>query len=208
MSDLLSALQNELSGNDLSQLAQALGASPNQTQAAIASALPALLSGLANNANSSPDGANALANALDRDHQAAFGSHGGNVLFDLATQMLGAQQPRQAQAPKALDGAGILGHILGANTQSVSNGIANASGMDPKLVSALLPALAPLVMSALGTVKQENNLDAAGVAGYLRQEQQGMAAQAQAADDGFGLDDMVRIGTALHKSGILGKLFG
>ncbi|HRF38840.1 MAG TPA: DUF937 domain-containing protein, partial [Saprospiraceae bacterium] len=61
-----------------------------------------LVSALARNA-STEQGAAALSNALDRDHD-------GSILSNLAG-LLGGQAP--AQDNRALNGAGILNHILG-----------------------------------------------------------------------------------------------
>jgi hypothetical protein len=108
------------------------------------------------------------------------------------------------QAPKAANGAGILGHIFGARQNDVTSNIAQASGVDQGVVMKLLPMLAPLVMSALGTLKKNQGLDAGGVANLLSNEANSMQAPK---DDGFGADDLMRIGGALAQSGLLQNLF-
>ncbi len=77
----------------------------------------------------------------------------------------------------------------------------------------LLPRLAPIVMSALGTLTSRTGLDGGGLANKLRREstQFGAHASAPAApaaqDTGFGVDDLINIGGSLAKSGALGDLF-
>ena len=211
----LDAIQNELSGQSLSALAGAIGAPQGQTQAAVAAALPVLLGALTRNA-SQPQGAQALANALEQDHSTPLASHANNLggiggLLQAAMGMAAA--PQQS---RALDGMGILRHMLGANQQAAAQSIAAQSGLSMDLVSKLLPALAPIVMSSLGTVKQNNGLDAGGLSDFLQSETKSMTqsnpgmfdALIDPAHDGVGTDDLVRMGMMLQQSGILGKLFG
>ncbi len=73
-----------------------------QTGNAVAAALPLLLGALGRN-TAQPQGAEALFGALERDH--GGGMDIGNVLG----AVLGGTSSRQT------DGAGILGHILGAS---------------------------------------------------------------------------------------------
>lgn len=209
---LIDAIQNELSGQSLQALAGAIGAPQDQTRSAVAAALPLLLGALTRNA-ASPAGAQSLAGALERDHTApltahadAFGGLGG-----LLQAAMGAGSPN-----KALDGLGMLGHILGGQQQTAAQSIGAQSGLDSATVVKLLAALAPIVMSSLGTVKQNHNLDAGGLSGYLQQETQTLTKSdpgllgslIDPAQDGFGADDLVRMGGMLQSSGLLGKLFG
>ena len=123
---------------------------------------------------------------------------------------LGGQQ----QAPKALDGAGILGHLFGGGQQQAAAKVAESSGVSMAQAMQILVALAPLVMSTLGTMKQEKNLDAGGLAGMLQQEHGPgpgggiLSGLVDPKGDGIGMDDMMRMGTAVANSGILGSLFG
>lgn len=113
----------------------------------------------------------------------------------------------QAGLPKALNGAGILGHIFGGNQQQVVNNAAQASGVDSGMMMKFVVMLAPMVMSALGTIKQQRGLDAGGLSGMLQQEHQAVAGGAAPAAGGFGAGDLMKIGGALAQSGVLGKLF-
>lgn len=225
MSKILETMMSELGGGTLSSLGQAVGATPQQTQAMVGAALPALISSLAHNA-SSEGGAGALAAALDRDHQpnlmdqlssvaggsaagglgALLGGGGaGGALGALLPAALSMLQGGQSSVPKALDGGGILGHILGNSQENVASNAARASGVDPQMMLKFLPLLAPIVMSALGTLKAKQGLDSSGLSGLLQSEQQQLGAPP--ASDGFGVDDLLRVGGALAQSGVLGKLF-
>ena len=93
---LLDMLQSQLAGEPASQLGKQLGTDQTATQKAIGAALPALMAALAGNA-ARKEGASALANALEKDHD-------GGILDDLSG-FLGKQDTR--------DGEGILKHALG-----------------------------------------------------------------------------------------------
>lgn len=139
------------------------------------------------------------------------GGGGGGGLGALLGAAAGAMGGGASSAalPKALQGDKILGHVLGDQRGTVTQSVAKASGVDAGTVAALLPVLAPIVMSALGTHKKENGLDAGGLAGFLQGEAGKLgAAPAAAGSPGFGADDLLKIGGALAQSGVLGKLFG
>ena len=225
--DLLRTLSAHIDAGTLAQMATSLGASPDQTRSAVNAALPMLLGGLARN-TAQPDGASALASAVDKNHDGTLinglgsllgGLTGGGQnasgnasdLLSMAATMLGAA-PGPTSA-KSVDGAGILGHIFGNRQGDVQSGIAQASGLDKGKVLQLLIMLAPIVMSAIGKNKQQNSLDAGGLAGML----QG-ASQASGGGQGGGIfgalfdkDGDGSVADDLAKaagSNILGSLFG
>jgi len=63
-------------------------------------------------------------------------------------------------------------------------------------------------------MKQQKNLDAGGLSDMLQQEHGPgagggiLSGLVDPKGDGVGLDDMMRMGTAVANSGILGSLFG
>lgn len=143
------------------------------------------------------------------------GGGGGNAgglgaLLAAAAGSMGNTGAAGATLPKALQGDKILGHVLGDKRGAATSDVARASGVDMSTVAALLPVLAPVVMSALGTTKKERGLDAGGLAGFLEGEakQIGGSAAPASGSAGFGADDLMKIGGALAQSGLLGKLFG
>ncbi len=153
MNSILDLLADNIGGDNIGQIAGAIGADPQQTQTAVSAALPAILTALNRNTNTS-QGAGALASALDRDHD-------GSLLDQLGGFLGGQVRGKQA------DGGGILGHILGGQRQQVEQGVAQASGLDMGQVAKLLPILAPIVMAALGRRKRQAGLDEAGLSGIL-----------------------------------------
>jgi hypothetical protein len=166
----LNDLLGEQQGNDtLGQISSAIGADQGATSSAIQMALPMILSGLANNA-STPDGAQSLNTALDQDHS------GGGLLGNIGGLIMGQLQPS-----RETDGGGILGHILGTKQDQAAETISTHSGLNTGQVMQVLMLLAPIVMSFLGKKKQEENLDAGGLAGYLG----GQKEQMQSADSGI-----------------------
>jgi hypothetical protein len=89
----------------------------------------------------------------------------------------------------------------------VVTSVAGASGLDAATVQRLLPALAPVLMSALGTIKTQNGLDAGGVAQLVQGEHAQLSGGVPHAQGPGGLD-LASIGGALMQSGALGRLFG
>ena len=179
MTQFLDMLGSALKGGQLDQLAQQIGATPQQTEQALQAALPALLGGLSRNV-AQPQGAQALAGALERDHdgslldglggllQGAGPQTGLGGILEMAGSMLGAAPgPGSARTTNA---GGILGHILGPKRGAVEQGMAKASGLDMKKTGMLLAILAPLVMGALGKAKRGGGLDSGGIGDMIRRE--------------------------------------
>lgn len=160
----LQDLLGQEQGNDVvGQLTQNLGANQTNVNSAIQIALPMILSGLARNA-SNPQGAESLNNALEQDHS------GG--LLDNLTSFLGGGLQQPQQADRQTNGIGILGHIFGGSQTQVAQQVSEKSGLDLGQVAQLMIMLAPIVMNYLGKQKQEQNLDAGGVASWLGGQQQ------------------------------------
>ena len=157
MSTLLSMLTQQLGGDTMKKISSQLGADENATKGAISASLPLLINALSRNA-SSDDGANALSNALSKDHDSG---DLGNLQGFLGSSDTSA-------------GDGILRHVLGGKQSAVQNGLSKSSGLDSSSVGKLMGMLAPLVMGTLGKVKKEKGLDTQGLAGFLGQERQAM----------------------------------
>lgn len=142
MPGLLDTLVSQLeSRGAVDQIAAKLGIPPGQANSAIGAALPAILAGLANNAKQ-PDGAAALAGALDRDHD-------GSVLDD--DDYFNHYEEKK--------GANILGHVFGAKTPAVESQVSALSGLNGVQGAELMKMLAPLIMGYLGKQKSGGGLD-------------------------------------------------
>ena len=148
--DIMNIVSQFMGGNEINKLSDKIGATPDQTQSAIQSLLPTLIGGMAKNA-SNPEGANALSNALEKDHD-------GGILENIG-QFFG-------QGDTAT-GNGILKHVLADNRGAVENQVAQSSGLNAGQTSNLMAMLAPVLMGAMGKAKKEGGLDAGGLSGML-----------------------------------------
>lgn len=157
---------NGLQGRSMEELGARIGTDRDQTERAVAAALPMLLGALNRNAQSA-DGASALSAALDRDHD-------GSVLDDLVGFL--GKNPE-------LEGNGILKHALGDRRDTAVNTVSGVSGMDAASAGKLMAMLAPLVMGALGRQKRSSKLDPGGLAEMLGAERKKAPGDAGAAMD-------------------------
>jgi len=171
--DLMQILQGQLSDDMLGQLSQQIGADKEQTAVAANGVFATLLGGLANNA-SSESGLSSLGAALDRDHD-------GSVLDDIMGMVGGMMQGESSAAPSsAVNGAGILGHILGGQQEVAAQQISQSSGLNMGQIMKLMPILAPIVMGVLGRAKSSGGLDLGSLANIL------MGSAQNAQSGGFG----------------------
>lgn len=126
----MSAADDILGQIPLAQLASQLGVDEKTAQHAVRQALPALLGGMQANAKDE-GGAASLAEAI--------GQHDSGLLdggVDLDQVDTG-------------DGAKIVRHVFGGNTDQVVNQLGSVGDMGKGLVQKLLPILAPIVMAYL-----------------------------------------------------------
>ena len=149
---IFDSMSSYLQGDQLTQLSRQVGADEGATSNALSMALPLLISALARNA-ATPNGASSLEQALDRDHDGS--------LLDNLSAMFGGQGASSV-SPRALNGAGILEHILGTKRAPVEQGIGKASGLNMQQVSKLLTLAAPLVMAYLARRKKAQSAGAIG----------------------------------------------
>ena len=154
MDDLTKMILGELSNGGLGQIGAQLGMDEGRVDSTLSTAMPLLVSALANNA-SKPGQAQAIGQALDKDHD-------GSILSDVSGYL---------GNPQSANGAGILGHVLGDQTSMVAQGLAQKTGMSQSEADELLKIAAPLVMGALGQEKQKQGFDPDGLADFLGGQQ-------------------------------------
>lgn len=193
-SSIIQMLASQLDERTIKQISTQLGADDQTTQQAISTAIPMLLGALDRNTNTA-DGAQALTNALQRDHD-------GSILND-APNAVTRPETRQ-------DGQAILNHVLGAKQNNVEMGISKTTGLDMSSTGQLMQMVAPLVLGALGQMQQQQNLDAGQVSSLLSKERQetesslsGLAKILDMDGDGDVTDDLIGLG-----SNLLGGFFG
>lgn len=179
MSELTSAIFSQMDQGHIESIAEKLGIDPAQASDAIQQALPLLMGGLARNATS-PQGANALHSALERDHAgidiggllgSVFGGAGGGAgggIGDVLGSVLGGGSSGSSAAGGI--GGAILGHIFGGRRDQAAQGLGQTSGLGGAGASQLLAMLAPIVMAALGNMTRKQGLDSNGLSGVLGQE--------------------------------------
>lgn len=161
----LEDLLGQQQGNQaVDQISQNLGANPSVVNSAIQMALPAILSGLARNAQN-PQGAESLNSALEKDHV-------GGGLLDNLMGYLGGGIPAPQEATRQTNGNGILDHIFGGNQTQVAKEVSQNTGLDMGQVAQLLITLAPIVMGYLGQKKQQENLGPGDLSNWLGGQQQ------------------------------------
>lgn len=133
-------LKSQLNGDVMRQLTQQIGAqSTDQTENAVNGVLTTLVTALSRNTQS-PQGLESLTNALTRDHD-------GSLLDNISGFLSGTLSNVN---PNAINGAGILGHILGNKQNQVEETVGKATGMSAAQIGSLMLKLAPLVLSVLG----------------------------------------------------------
>lgn len=165
--DLMSLLQGQLSDDVVDNLDRQVGINDKEkTEAATTGIISTLIGALAKNA-STPEGAQSLNNALDRDNH-------GSILDNLLGNLTGNAQPQQ---PKAMDGAGILSHLLGDKRNTATDMISRTSGLDSGKVGNLMTMLAPLIMGVLGKTKQQQGLGVGDIASLLMNTRNNQANQ-------------------------------
>lgn len=190
MTSLLDLIEDQIGDPQIRQLSRTVGADESAVRKAVAGALPLLVSGLADNARDR-DGARSLAGALERDH-------GGGIL-DQVDDFLGRGD--------TADGLGILGHVFGDRRPAAEHGLGQVSGLDKGTAGQLLAMLAPLVMGALGRVKQERGMGAGDLSDLLGREREVVRSRSGGQDlltslldrdhDGSMMDDALEMGAGL-----------
>jgi len=134
-------LTNEVVGKLNNQMPQV----PQQnTQTAANLVMSTLMGALAKNTQSD-QGLEGLLGALNKNH------NGG--LMDNLGDFLGGKMA----SDKSTDGMGILSHLFGGKIFDVVELISKGSGIDRNNSMGLLMKLAPVALSMLGKVKQQNN---------------------------------------------------
>jgi hypothetical protein len=94
--------------------------------------------------------------------------------------MMGGMTQGETQQSGAMNGLGILGHILGDRQESAAAQVSQSSGLSMGQVMKLMPILAPILMGVLGRAKSQGNLGLGDLAGIL------MGGAQQAQSGGFG----------------------
>ena len=206
---ILDMVQQQLGSGTIQQIAQQIGADPQQTQRAIDAALPVMVGSLAQQAQQ-PGGAQQLNTTLDQHADtlsqvhSLLGSGGGDGGGGGMGGALGAMAGAFGSGgglggilgSLASGGAagGMLGHVLGGRQAQAQDAVAQHSGLNQQQVGKLLMILAPIVLGMLARRKQQAGTGAGGLSDVLQQDHQRVQQQAKQPNNPLG--------------GILGQMFG
>jgi hypothetical protein len=190
---VLEMLDDRLSPDVVDRISDRIGADPDTTSNAIDTALPLLITAMADN--------------LSDDHQlqsltaAVAADHDGSVLDDV---------PGFVSHAEGRAGQGILSHVLGGSRLRVERSLGQITGLAAGTAGHLLSVLAPLVMGALGRARRELGLSRRGLATMLTVEQEQLN---QAAPGMMGrlrriLGSTNQRALTVNIRGMLGKTFG
>lgn len=146
------SLLDLITGNTGNQVAEQaenkMGISKSQIIALLAVAAPLVISYLRNKSKDAKE-AEALNNALDKDHN-------GSILND-PSQALNRQD----------EGGSILNHVFGDDKQNVENQLSQSTGISMDKIGPALAMLAPVIMGYIGQQKQASNTGAGGLGDLL-----------------------------------------
>lgn len=169
--NILDLIKSHVGEENVDRLSNNLGEDKGNTMDAISKVVPVLVSAMARNAKSE-DGANALAGALERDHD-------GSILENLGGLI---DRPEESQ------GQGILKHVLGGKRENAEKVVSEKSGISMDSAIKIFQVAAPILMGLLGKKKKEENLNGGGLASIL-----GSMASSHEKDDegGSGIGGMI-----------------
>jgi len=158
--NLLDLINENITGDVVSKLAEFLEESPNNTSSALSSAIPSILAGLVNK-SADMQGASTILSLLNQKSDVS------GILNNLVTAFSGGEGTNQLLAV----GAKLLNSIFGYKTDDVANLIANSSGISKTSSNSLLGLLMPLIFGVLGkTVKAEGITSPAGLVSFLSKQ--------------------------------------
>jgi hypothetical protein len=194
MDSIVQILVAQLGAGAVSQISERLGVDDQKAQQAVGMAIPIIIGALNRN-SSSASGAEALTNALQKDHD-------GSILNNL---------PQAVSSQATMDdGTAILAHVLGDQSGTLANNVSRATGLEPAQVTQIFAVLAPIVMGALGQMQRKHELDSQGVASLLQEERStvektssGLVSLLDMDGDGDVSEEIVSLGSSL-----LGGLLG
>lgn len=155
--NLLELLKEYLSGDVVSNLAAHLGESPKDTESALHTALPAILGGLVDKAES-PESISKLLSLLTE------GNHDGGILSNLGALSRGGDETINLVS----QGGTLLASLLGERASGMVDLVTNTSGINRNSSTSLLGFVTPVILGLIGKHMKIEHIDyASGLAGFL-----------------------------------------
>ena len=199
--DLMDMFKQQMTSAVVNQMAEKIGLGGNHqgTTQAAQNVFTTLMGAVTKNA-ATPQGAESLNKALDKNHA------GGGGVMDNLMSFLGNGATENVAA-KAEDGNGILKHMLGGKQEGILQGLSQMNNMSPNATKSLMATVAPMVMSLLGSAKKQQGFDASNIIQFLGNQQPkennnqlgGILSMLDRDGDGDVMDDI---------GGMLGGFFG
>ncbi len=213
--NLISMLGEQMDADTLSALSGMIGEDESTTKSAVNAVIPTLVGAMATK-GATESGREEMLGAFT---SAASADTPGPNPMDLVGNFAGMLGGGDSSGMMQM-GASLLPMLMGnkvGGAASMISAVSGASaGSSNKLMSAMLPLVIGMVMKNL-TGGSGGGMNAAGLAGLLGGQDAAAAGPAGLAsllgglandDDGFGMDDAMRIAQSPAAKGLLGKLFG
>jgi hypothetical protein len=166
MSDLLDSVLSDISPEQRQRMAQQLGVDNETLERGITLAVPVMIGGMQETANSQERRAS-FQSALSAQPAASL-----DDLLGQAMQNMGGGAPTAASRgttrPSSSDD--MLGQIFGQKQDKVEQGLGKASGMSSSAMGQLMKILGPLIMSAIFKQQGQRKSNSDDVGGMLTEE--------------------------------------
>ncbi len=214
--NLISMLGEQMDANTLSALSGMIGEDESTTKSAVNAVIPTLVGAMATK-GATESGREEMLGAFT---SAASADTPGPNPMDLVGNFAGMLGGGGDSSGMMQMGASLLPMLMGnkvGGAASMISAVSGASaGSSNKLMTAMVPLVIGMVMKQLGG-GAGGGMNAAGLAGLLGGQDATSAGPAGLAsllggmagdDDGFGMDDAMRIAQSPVAKGLLGKLFG
>lgn len=195
MMDSIQNLVKALNPDNVEQLSKMTGLDKEKTQSAVNQILPALLKGLSDNTDK-PEGAESLANALERDHN-------GSILNNVSAAFQNGDKAEDTG--QETNGLGILQHIFGGKQTEVAQQIGSKLNIDQDQIMSIMGKIAPIVMGFLGKAKKEGNMGSSDLSSMLTMASS-MLGGGKGNDDTMG--SLIKMGSQLFGNKGEGKSSG
>ena len=149
--DFKALMETMLSTDSIESMSKAAEVSEGDVKGVLASALPALLNGVQEQANGEETAEGFLG---------ALGQHAQVDTGDIASFFSNVDVE---------DGGKIVGHLLGANTEAATQEVSERAGLGSGKTALILALAAPLLMSLLGQQQQQTApaMTSSGIGGLM-----------------------------------------
>lgn len=154
--NILEQVTSHFSNDIIEKLGKFIGTDSSTVKTALATALPAVLGGIASKGGTS-QGASEI---LEMITKTGFGA---GTLTNLSQTLSGGDSTQNLLA----SGSALLKRIFGDKTEALIDGVATSGGVGKSASSSLLGLALPVVLGVLGKQAKESRLDGAGLMGLL-----------------------------------------